>query len=207
MTKKELLLATTNQGKIKEIKGYLEDLPIGIVGLQELSPKPIFAEKGKTFLENARGKSLFYSKRYHLLTLAEDSGLEIEYLKGAPGVFSSRFSGPQATDEKNIEKVLKLMKGIPPDQRKAQFVSCLVLTDKGKRIKEIRESVKGLITVEKRGNYGFGYDSIFFFPPLKKTFAELLPEEKNRVSHRGRALKKLKAFLVLYLESEKKIYV
>jgi XTP/dITP diphosphohydrolase len=96
------------------------------------------------------------------------------------------------------------MKGIPPGRRKAQFVSCLVLTAEGKTIKEIRESVKGLISFEKKGNYGFGYDPIFFYPPLKKTFAELLPAEKNSVSHRGRALKKLKAFLLLYLESEKK---
>jgi len=204
LTRKELLLATTNQGKIKEIKDYLADLPIEIVSLQELSPKSVFAEKGKTFLENARGKSLFYSHQLKTFTLAEDSGLEIEYLKGAPGVISSRFSGPQATDEKNIQKVLKLMKSVPLDQRKAQFVSYLVLTDKGETIKEIRERVKGLITVEKKGNYGFGYDPIFFYPPLKKTFAELLPEEKNRVSHRGRALKKLKAFLLLYLEMEKR---
>jgi len=204
LTKKELLLATTNQGKIKEIKDYLEDLPIEIVSLQELSPKSIFTEKGKTFLENARGKSLFYSQQHQLLTLAEDSGLEIEYLKGAPGVFSSRFSGPQATDEKNIKKVLELMEGVTPAQRKAEFVSCLVLTDEGKTIKEIRECVKGLITIEKKGNYGFGYDPIFFYPPLKKTFAELFPEEKNRVSHRGRALKKLKIFLLHHLEPEKK---
>ncbi len=204
MIKKELLLATTNQGKIKEIKDYLAELPLKIVSLQELSPNSVFVEKGKTFQENARGKSLYYSQRHSLLTLAEDSGLEIEHLKGAPGVVSSRFSGPRATDEKNIRKVLKLMKGVPPEKRKAQFVSCLVLTAEGKTIKEINENVKGVITLEKKGNYGFGYDPIFFYPPLKKTFAELLPAGKNRVSHRGRALKKLKAFLLLYLESEKK---
>lgn len=204
MTKKEFLLATTNQGKIKEIKDYLEELPLEIVSLQELSPGAIFVEKGKTFLENARGKSLYYSQQHQLFTLAEDSGLEIEYLKGAPGVVSSRFSGAQATDEKNIRKVLKLMKGVPPKKRKAQFISCLVLTAEGKTIKEITARVKGLIAFEKKGNYGFGYDPIFFYPPLKKTFAELLPAEKNLVSHRGRALKKLKAFLLLYLESGKK---
>jgi len=204
LNKKEILLATTNQGKIKEIKDYLADLPIEIVSLLELSPKPVFEEKGKTFLENARGKSLFYSQQHKLLTLAEDSGLAIEYLKGAPGVFSSRFSGPQATDEKNIRKVLKLMKSVPLDQRNAHFISCLVLTDEGEIIKEITERAKGIITAEKQGNYGFGYDPIFFYPPLKKTFAELLPEEKNEVSHRGRALKKLKAYLLLYLETEKK---
>ena len=204
MIKTELLLATTNQGKIKEMKNYLADLPIKIVSLQELRPKAIFVEKGKTFLENARGKGLFFSQQHKLLTLAEDSGLEIEYLKGAPGVFSARFSGPQATDKKNIQKVLKLMKDLPLDQRQAQFVSCMVLTDKGKIIKEIKERVNGFITLEKRGAYGFGYDPLFYYLPLKKTFAELLPEEKNRVSHRGRALKKLKAFLLSYLGLKKK---
>jgi len=204
LTKTELLLATTNQGKIKEIKDCLADLPLEIVSLRELCPSSLFIEKGKTFLENALGKSLFYSQQHQLLTLAEDSGLEIEYLKGAPGVFSSRFSGPQATDEKNIEKALKLLKGVPLSQRKAQFVSCLVLADREKTIKVITENVKGLIAMEKKGNYGFGYDPIFFYPPLKKTFAELLPAEKNRVSHRGRALKKLKTFLFLYLEPKKK---
>jgi XTP/dITP diphosphohydrolase len=204
LTSKELLLATTNQGKIKEIKEYLADLALEIISLKELSPNSVFAEKGKTFLENARGKSLFYSQQHKFFTLAEDSGLEIEYLEGAPGVFSSRFSGPQATDEENIQKVLRLMKGVPLNQRKAQFISCLALTDKGEIITEIRERVKGLIIFEKKGNYGFGYDPIFFYPPLKKTFAELSPEKKNRVSHRGRALKKLKAFLLLHLETEKK---
>lgn len=199
MTRKKILLATTNLGKAREIKNYLAELPLKIVSLQDLGPEAIFEEKGKTFEENARGKSLFYSRQHKLLTLAEDSGLEIEYLRGEPGVLSSRYSGPQATDEKNIKKVLKSMNGVPTEQRKAQFVSCMVLADKSKIITEIKERAKGFITFEQRGNYGFGYDPIFFYPPLKRTFAELSPEEKNMVSHRGRALKKLKAFLFHYL--------
>jgi len=204
LIRETLLIATTNQGKIKEIKSYLTGLPLKIVNLQELSPKAIYEEKGKTFLENAQGKSLFYNQQHQILTLAEDSGLEIENLMGAPGVFSSRFSGPEATDEENIKKVLKLMKNVPLEKRGAQFISCLALAQKGRTIKEMSESVKGFITFEKKGNHGFGYDPVFFYPPLKKTFAELFPEEKNRVSHRGLALKKLKVFLLHYLNYEKK---
>jgi len=197
--KEKLLLATTNQGKAKEIKSYLQELLLEIFSLQEFSRDENFPEEGKTFAENARGKSLFYSKRWEGLTLAEDSGLEIEHLKGAPGVFSARFSAPRATDEKNNQKVLELMKNVPFEQRKARFVSFMALSQKGEIIQEIEEKVEGLITFEKRGSYGFGYDPLFYYPPLRKTFAELLPEEKNEVSHRGRALKKLKKFLLEYL--------
>lgn len=196
MSKERLLLATTNKGKTKEIANFLSELPLKIFTLQEVFPKQDFVEEGNTFAENTRGKSLFYSRQWEGLTLAEDSGLEIEHLKGAPGVLSARFSGPQATDEKNNRKVLNLMEGIPLDQRKARFVSCIVLSRKGKIVKEVKECANGLITFEKKGRYGFGYDPIFYYPPLNKTFAELLPEEKNRVSHRGRALKKLKKFLL-----------
>lgn len=201
MLRNKLLLATTNQGKAKEIKSFLEELSLEIFTLQELNLKKTFPEHGKTFAENARGKSLFYSERWEGLTLAEDSGLEIEHLKGAPGVLSARFSGPQATDEKNNQKVLELMKGVPSEQRKARFVSCMILAQKGKIIKEIEEAAEGLVAFEKKGSYGFGYDPIFYYPPLGKTLAELLPEEKNRVSHRGQALQKLKEFLLEYLES------
>lgn len=196
MTKEKILIATTNKGKAQEIRKYLAFLPLEASSLTELNLKEVFLEKGKTFMENACGKSIFYSTQYQTLALGEDSGLEIEYLKGAPGIFSSRFSGPQATDEKNIKKVLKLMKDVPFEKRKARFVSCMVIANKGKVIREIRAQVNGLITSEKKGSFGFGYDPIFFYPPLKKTFAELSPEEKNRVSHRGRALKKLKAYLL-----------
>lgn len=200
MIKEKLLLATTNQGKAKEILSYLSDLCITIFILKDIDQTGFFTEDKKSFRENARGKSLFYNKFWPSLTIAEDSGLEIEHLNGAPGVLSARFSEPQATDEKNIQKVLELMKGVPFEQRKARFVSCFVLSQKGKILKEIIEYVEGFIAFDKKGRYGFGYDPIFFYPPLRKTFAELLPEEKNRVSHRGRSLKKLKVFLGGYLD-------
>ena len=198
MNKEKLLLATTNQGKAREIRSYLEELFLELYTLKKLKTKKTFYEKGETFSENARGKSLFFSEQWEGLTLAEDSGLEIDALNGAPGILSARFSGSQATDEKNNQKVLDLMKGVPFEERKARFVSCMVLSKKGKIIKEIKESVEGLIALEKKGASGFGYDPLFYYPPLRKTFAELLPEEKNKVSHRGRALKKLKEFLIEY---------
>jgi XTP/dITP diphosphohydrolase len=193
----ELLLATTNQGKIREMQAFLAELPILISSIQNLRVGSSFQETGKTFKENARGKSLFYSRKWEGITLAEDSGLEIDYLKGAPGVISARFSGPIATDETNIEKILDLMKEVEQEHRKARFVSCMVLSRKANLIKTIMGYVEGYITFQKKGTNGFGYDPIFYFPPLKKTFAELRPEEKNIISHRGQALKKLKSFLSL----------
>jgi XTP/dITP diphosphohydrolase len=123
------------------------------------------------------------------------SGLAIDCLQGAPGVRSARFSDPGATDEKNIAKVLKLMEGVPEEERKARFVSCLVLSQKEKILAEITGEARGVITSTKKGRFGFGYDPIFYYPPLDRTFAELSPEEKNEVSHRGQALKQLKVFL------------
>ena len=202
MNKVKLLLATTNQGKAREIKSFLEDLPVIILSLKELDQLNPFSETGRTFDENARGKSLFYSSNWEGITLAEDSGLEIEALNGEPGVLSARYSGEQATDEKNNKKVLDRMKDVPSGERKARFVSCMVLSQKGEVIKEIKESVEGIIAFEEKVTHGFGYDPLFYYPPLKKTFAELPQEEKNKVSHRGRALKKLKAFLLNYQGSD-----
>ncbi|MFP4082083.1 MAG: RdgB/HAM1 family non-canonical purine NTP pyrophosphatase [Candidatus Aminicenantes bacterium] len=201
MIKEKLLVATTNQGKAKEIQNYLSSLNLQVNTLSDVDIQDTFPEEKTTFRENARGKSLFYSQFWTGLVLAEDSGLEIEHLDGAPGVLSARFSDPQATDQKNIQKVLALMEGVPPQKRKARFVSCLVLSRKGNILREIQESVEGFITTQKKGQHGFGYDPIFYYPPLKKTFAQLLPEEKNRVSHRGRSLKKLKTFLAGHLNN------
>lgn len=150
-------------------------------------------------MENARGKSLYYSQFWDDLTLGEDSGLEIDFLNGAPGVYSARFSGAQATDKKNIQKVLNLMRDAPQELRKAGFVSCMVLSTQRRVIKEIRCEVRGFLADKPKGSGGFGYDPIFFYPALNKTFAELLPEEKNQVSHRGKALKQLIQFLQEYL--------
>lgn len=203
MIETQLLIATANPGKAREIKTFLSSLPLKIITLKQLKLKQSYPEKETSFLKNARGKSLFYSRFWSYLTLAEDSGLEIDYLGGQPGVLSARFSGPAATEATNIEKVLKLMEGVPWSQRKARFVSCLVLSQRQKILKEIIEKVEGYITLRKKGEGGFGYDPIFYYPPLKKTFAQLSTEEKNRISHRGRSLTRLKKYLFFHLESVK----
>ncbi|MCP2520070.1 RdgB/HAM1 family non-canonical purine NTP pyrophosphatase [Candidatus Aminicenantes bacterium AC-708-M15] len=200
MVKKKLLIATTNQGKIKEIKKSLEHLSLEISDLKENRIELKYEEKGKTFLENARGKAIFYSQFFKGLVLGEDSGLEVEKLGGAPGVYSARFAGANANDELNNKKLLALLEGVPWEERKARFISAQVVVEDGKVIFETIESVSGYILEEPRGNYGFGYDPVFYYPPLKKSFAELLPEEKNKVSHRGKALNRLKEFLEKYLK-------
>lgn len=194
-SKIKLLVATSNPGKLKEIRWGLAGLPIKVLSLKEEAITVRYSEKGKTFKENARAKSLFYSQFTNYLTLAEDSGLEVEALKGAPGILSARFAGPKANDEKNIAKLLAQLKNVPGAQRKARFVCCLCLARQGKILKCFQGEVQGWITEEKRGSHGFGYDPIFFYRPFNRTFAELPPKKKNLVSHRGRALRKLRYFL------------
>jgi XTP/dITP diphosphohydrolase len=200
LTENRLLLATKNPGKVREIRRALEGVPLKIVGLGEVLSGLSHRERGNTFSANARSKSLFYSRRWDGLTLAEDSGLEIEALGGAPGVLSARFSRPKPSDEKNNRKVLRLLRDTPAGDRKARFVCVMVLSRKGLVVKEFRGEVRGRIGPAPRGTSGFGYDPLFYYSPLRKTFAELAPEVKNAVSHRGRAVLLLRAFL----EAEKK---
>ncbi len=195
MKDRVLLVATTNAGKVREIRAVLQSLPLKIVGLPEVLPGVIYRERGRTFLENARGKGRVYSRRTGLLTLAEDSGLEVDALRGRPGVRSARFAGPRATDEANNLKLLRLLGAKPPSKRRARFVCTMVLARDGRVIKEIRAEARGVVAVGPRGRGGFGYDPLFYAPRLGKTFAELAPAVKNKVSHRGRALAKLKRFL------------
>lgn len=196
-----IVLATTNPGKAREIRASLGSRPLRILTLADLGIRTSYPEKGTTFEQNARGKSLFYSQKSEFLTLAEDSGLAVEGLGGAPGIYSARFSGPRATDEKNIQKVLRLMKNAPRQERRAQFICCLVLSRRGRVIKKVTGRVRGTIAFEKKGERGFGYDPIFYYHPFRKTFGELMPLEKNRVSHRGRALGKMKQSLRAYLKN------
>ena len=195
MKDRVLLVATTNAGKVREIRAALRGLPLAIVGLDGVIPGVVFRERGRTFSENARGKGRFYSRRTGLLTLAEDSGLEVQALAGRPGVRSARFAGPRASDEANNRKLLKLLVALPRSKRRARFVCTMVLARDGRIIKEIRGEARGTIAAAARGENGFGYDPLFYAPRLRKTFAELAPAVKNKVSHRGRALGKLAAFL------------
>lgn len=199
MSRPRLLVATSNRGKFREIQSFLADLNLDIFSPRDLRLDRDVKETGKTFLENARLKSLAWSQETDDLVLAEDSGLEVDSLGGQPGIYSARFSAPRPTDEKNIRKVLRLMTGVPWPKRRARFLCWLVLAQKGKILKETRGEVRGFIAEQKRGHLGFGYDPIFYYPPRRKNFGELAPEEKNKLSHRGRALRKMKAFLRAYL--------
>ncbi len=200
MTERRLLLATGNPGKVREIRRALQGLAPGgqalkVVGLGGALPGLKHAERGQTFEENARSKGLFYSRRWPDLTLAEDSGLAIEALGGAPDVRSARFSARRPSDEKNIRKVLRLLDGLPAEARRARFVCVMVLAERGRIVGEFRGEVRGRIAASPRGVSGFGYDPIFYYAPLRKTFAELPPAVKNEISHRGRAVRKLRRFL------------
>jgi XTP/dITP diphosphohydrolase len=192
----EILAATTNRGKVREIEALFvhSALQVKLYFLPDFNIAADCPETGRTFLENAIAKSLFYSKFVPgIYTIADDSGLAVEALAGAPGIYSSRYSGPGATDEKNIAKLLEQLKDIK--NRKARFVTTVCLSKNGQIIKTFTGEVEGIIIDEKRGSGGFGYDPVFYYPPLKKTFAQLSTEEKNRISHRARAFQKLKEFL------------
>ena len=198
-SRKKIVLATSNPGKLREIRRCLKGLPLEFLSLRDIGGSGDVEEKGTTFLENAKLKSLAYSSLSEYATLAEDSGLEVDHLDGAPGVFSARFSDPGASDEKNIRKVLRLMKGVPWPGRRARFVCQFVLSKGGRVLKTCRGQVRGCIAQEKKGDFGFGYDPIFFYRPFGRTFGELHPVVKNTVSHRGRALKKMRSYLLRYV--------
>jgi len=191
----KLLIASKNKGKVKEIKKALRNLKLHIFDLSKFPDAPSFKEKASSFEQNAMDKALFYNKHYNIVTIADDSGLMVNYLNGAPGVLSARFAGPQGDDRARIKKLLNLLKGASLEKRTAAFHCSIAVADKGKIIKLINEQVKGLIAKEMKGNNGFGYDPVFYYPPLHKTFAQLNLMEKNRVSHRGKALSHLKQFL------------
>ncbi len=191
-----LIIATENEGKLKEIKHLLKGVKLSIVSLCELDKKFHIKENGKTFLENAVKKTRPVSLAYkNDLVAGEDSGLEVSYLKGAPGVYSKRYSGKNWTYEKNNLKILKELEGVSAKKRKASFHCCLVLFRAGKLVKKIDGRLNGYISQEAKGVNGFGYDPIFYIPIYKKTIAQLPLSVKNRLSHRAIAFRKLKAYI------------
>jgi XTP/dITP diphosphohydrolase len=190
-----LLLATRNLGKKREIENMLQgkELSLRLFSLTEAGVHVDADESGTTFLENARLKADFYSRLTGLDTLGDDSGLEVMALDNRPGVFSARYAGAGATDDERIAKLLGEMTDIL--DRRARFVSAVCLSRAGHPLRSFSGMVRGEILREKRGNQGFGYDPLFYYPPLGKTFAELTLDEKNRVSHRSRALIKAMKFI------------
>jgi len=199
---RKILVATTNPGKIAELRAML-DFDVEWLGLSDFSDIAEIKEDGSTFAENARKKAIGYAKVTGLWTIADDSGLVIDALGGAPGVKSARFSGEKTInndgtliDHRNIAKVLELLEDVPKEKRKARFICCLCLASPEQILIETEGTLKGLITDREIGNNGFGYDPIFFVPHLNKTVAQLTREEKNAISHRGNAIRKLKPLLI-----------
>jgi XTP/dITP diphosphohydrolase len=190
-----ILLASSNAGKLAE---YLRLAPATAIGF-ELMPKfsdlPVFDEDAPTFAENAAGKALHYSRFADGAVLAEDSGLVVPALNGAPGVKSARYAGPDASDADRIRQLLSEMRNLTGRTRAAKFVCVTALAQSGRAIAVVSDDVHGSIALEPRGAGGFGYDPVFFSPELGKTFAEAGAEEKDRLSHRGKAFRKLLAFL------------
>ena len=204
MKNKEILIATTNLGKVREIEPLLRELGfLEIKTLKDVPPIPQAEEKGKTFLENALEKAKYYAQHFNILTLADDSGLEVEALGGAPGVYSSRFAGENSTDEENIKKLLKLLEGVSFEKRKARFVCVIVVYHPSGKWIYSQGEWEGYIAEEPRGKKGFGYDPVFLVPEynLQKTAAELTKEEKNKISHRAKAIRALVPKLKEFLEN------
>ena len=199
---KKLILASNNAKKVKEIKEILEGLTIEVKSLKDEGIDIDVVEDGKTFEENAKKKAkeiyefLLSKGKKDFIVLADDSGLEVDYLNGEPGIYSARYSGEHGNDDKNNEKLLENLEGVPKEKRGAQFVCQLSLfTDKGEYY-TVRGEVRGFIIESIQGKGGFGYDPLFFYEPFNKTFGELEAEEKNKISHRGIALIKLKDTLI-----------
>jgi XTP/dITP diphosphohydrolase len=184
---KKLLIATNNQGKIQEFKALLKGIPYELVTPGQIGLKLDVAETGDSYEANAEIKALAFAKAAKMLALADDSGLEVDALGGAPGIKSARYAGEKATDMTKVEYLLSKINNIPLKQRTARFRCVIAIAHEDGRIDFCRGACEGLITFEPRGKTGFGYDPIFLFPELGKTMAELPEDEKNRISHRGRA--------------------
>jgi XTP/dITP diphosphohydrolase len=199
---RKILIATSNPGKLRDFAGAAQRHGVEIAGIPGFSSFPSVVEDGLTFEANARKKAEAYSR--HVpgeIVIADDSGLEVDALKGAPGVHSARYAAPdlenrqphEATanmdDRANNARVLRELKGIPPAQRSGRFVCVLAAARAGKTLATFRGTAEGIILDSARGTNGFGYDPLFYFPQIEKTFAELSTEEKSKYSHRGAAFR------------------
>jgi XTP/dITP diphosphohydrolase len=191
----KLLLASSNPGKLREYRILAAGNPVELEWMPQVAGLPAYEESAPTFAENAAGKALHYSRFVEGPVIADDSGLVVPALGGAPGVHSARYAGPGATDADRVAKLLREMRGKKGEERRARFVCVLALADRGRAIAIFSDAVEGVLAEEPRGTNGFGYDPIFFFEKLGRTYAEITREEKNEFSHRGRAFRKLVAFL------------
>lgn len=191
----KLLLASSNPGKLREYLELARGSNVEIELLPNFSEFPSFEESAPTFAENAAGKALHYSRFSREAILADDSGLVVPALGGAPGVHSARYAGPGASDADRVQKLLREMHGKESEQRRARFVCATAIAKQGRVIGVVSDLAHGVITQVPRGTAGFGYDPVFLFAKLGRTYAQLTPDEKNTYSHRGMAFRKLLYFI------------
>lgn len=200
MKMSRLLIATRNQGKVRELKNLLDPMGISVLSLADISGAPVVVEDGLTFRANAAKKAVELAQFTGAPVMGEDSGLEVDALDGRPGVFSARYSGENATDEQNNDKLLLELAGVPMERRSARYRSAIAFADPCNLIDVVEGSCEGFIATERRGQNGFGYDPLFLVPQYLKTFGELPLEVKQTLSHRGQAfrffLKVLERYLV-----------
>ena len=197
-----IVFATRNEGKVREITEMLASTDIELISLNHFQTLPEIVEDGKTYLENALKKAKIISEFIGDTVLADDSGLQVDALGGEPGVYSARYAGEGASDEDNNAKLLSKLKDVPGEKRTASFFCALVLYRQDGQYQAFEAEWQGRIIDERRGINGFGYDPIFLWPKLNKTAAELPPEIKNKVSHRGQAFAKLKSYLCDNVKTE-----
>jgi len=189
---RRIILASKNEGKIREVKAMLEGLNLEILSLNDYKDLPEVREDGKSFFENALKKAKVISEHTGEVVLSDDSGLEVEYLGGEPGVYSARYSGNDATDASNIKKLLQRLEGVKKEKRSASFRCVLVLYRPDGKYWEFEGHLHGIINDKPIGNGGFGYDPVFLLPELGLTVAQLPLDQKNKISHRAQAISKFK---------------
>jgi len=190
-----LLVATTNLGKLREIRELLGGVPIELVSLNDIEPIASPEETGPTFAENARLKAMYYAAHAHVPTVAEDSGLVIDALNGEPGIHSARFLRPDATYAERFAEIYRRLAQRPAAPRSARFVCALAVVDDGQVVFETTATVEGEVAETPRGERGFGYDPIFYYPPYGSTLAEVAQDAKLAVAHRGKAFRALVEWL------------
>ncbi|MEL7563924.1 MAG: XTP/dITP diphosphatase [Dehalobacterium sp.] len=188
---KKIILATGNQGKLNEFCSLTSGYPWTVLSLRDFPHLPLVEETGTTFRENARLKAVSAAQKTGLIVLADDSGLEVDYLGGMPGVYSARFAGEEGNDQKNNEKLLAMLEGVPESLRTARFCCTIAVAHPLGQVEYCEGFCEGQILTESLGTNGFGYDPIFFLPEFGKAMAQLTMKEKNFISHRGKAFKRV----------------
>lgn len=200
---KRIVLATRNEAKSAELQRMLADLPLEVRTLRDYPQVPPLPEEGGIYEANARSKALAVARWLNEVALADDSGLEVDYLEGQPGARSARFLGDDATDEDRNREILRRLEGVPPENRTARYRAVVAVAFPDGRVHTFEGTCEGAIALEPRGTGGFGYDPIFYLPELDRTVAELNPQEKDLISHRGQAVRKAREFLLTLVREQR----